>query len=223
MKRIVKGLEPERLRRWKEENAAVPQNLNYGNMPTTEVKSQMMVEQGYLCAYTMKRIQTLGDCHIEHVTPRNQPGQPLHSDIDYNNLLACFPGNKPPLKWNSQYPYGAQRKSGTHVDQNNFVSPLQEDVERRFNYAPDGSVEPVAADAAARNSISVLGLDHEQLVELRKAAIEERVLDAELSADDAATLAVEILTVNSDGRYPEFCIAISQVAGWYAGRIRDRK
>ncbi len=126
-----------------------------------------------------------------------------------------------PPAWNPKYPYGAQRKGGTHIDENNFVSPLREDVERRFHYAPDGSIKTAPGDVAAENSIRILALDHEQLNELRKAAIDERVLDRSLSADDAEALSTEVMTVNSVGRLPEFCLAISQVAAWYANRIRD--
>src|ERR1700740_633010 len=110
MKRIIKGKEPEELRSWKEENVETPQNLIYGNMPTASVKLQMLSEQGYLCAYTMRAISTADDCHIEHGTPQNQPNQPPHLDIAYGNLLACFPGKKSPPNWSPKYPYGAERK-----------------------------------------------------------------------------------------------------------------
>jgi len=65
-------------------------------MPKAAAKLQMLAEQGYICAYTMQAMQMADDCHIEHVVPRNQPNQPLNLDIDYNNMLACFPGRKPP-------------------------------------------------------------------------------------------------------------------------------
>src|SRR5579871_5789995 len=104
MKRIIKGPEPEELRCWKEENSEAPQNLTYDNMPKTSVKLQMLAEQGYLCAYTMQGIATANDCHIEHVIPQSQPDRPQHSDIDYNNLLACVPGVKQPRAWNPRYP-----------------------------------------------------------------------------------------------------------------------
>jgi uncharacterized protein (TIGR02646 family) len=223
MRRIVKGQEPEELRRWKEENAQIPENLKYdrGNWPTRAVKLQMLAEQGHLCAYTMQSIQTEDHCHIEHVVPQSQPNQAPYLDIDYNNLFACFPGDRLPLEWNRRYPYGAQFKGGTYIDEHNFVSPLQEDVERRFHYGPDGSIKASAGDAPAESSIRILYLDHPQLIELRKAAIDERILDAGLSAQDAEVLSVEVMTTNLAGRFPEFCLAISQVAAWYAGRMRD--
>ncbi len=219
MRRIIKGQEPEELRRWKE--AEVPQNLTYDNMPKAAksgVKCQMLAEQGYLCAYTMQRIPTPDGCHIEHVVPRNQ--DPL-LQISYSNLLACTPSDTPGHRpKGGNYPFGAQEKGGTPIDENNFVSPLREDVERRFRYAADGSVKPLGNDGAAESTIKILRLDHPQLVDLRKAAIEECVWDADLSADKAEELSRTIMTVDAAGRIPEFCLAISQVAFWYATRMR---
>jgi uncharacterized protein (TIGR02646 family) len=225
MKKIVKGQEPEALRLWREKNASIPENLKYdrGNWPTRAVKVQMLVEQGHLCAYTMQSIQTEDHCHIEHVIPQSQPGQPPHLDIDYRNLLACSPGNKPPPSWNAKYPYGAQSKGATNINENNFVSPLREDVEHRFHYGPNGSVNGSTDDPAAESTIRILNLNHPQLVELRKAAINERVLDADppLSSEELGTLSVGIMAANSSGRFPEFCLAISQVAEWYARVMKE--
>ncbi|MGO9574335.1 MAG: hypothetical protein ACLPTQ_08410 [Terriglobales bacterium] len=221
MRRIIKGPEPEQLRRWKEENAETPQNLTYNNMPKEGVKLQMLAEQGYLCAYTMQRIRTVNDCQIEHVVPQNQPNQPPHHGIDYGNLLACIPsntpGHNPPAE---SFPYGALKKGGIRVDRNTFVSPLEEDVERRFQYAPDGSVRSLPNDAAASNTITILRLDHSVLNELRKAAIDERVLDIDLSSDEAEALSRTIMIADAAGKIPEFCLAISQVATWYADSTR---
>lgn len=222
MRRITKSQEPEELRSWKELNAIAPQNLTYGNMPKAGVKLQMLAEQGHLCAYTMQRIQTVHDCHIEHIVPQNQPNQPPHLDIDYSNLLACVPsdtpGHRPTI---SNFPYGARKKGGTRIDQGTFVSPLQEDVESRFLYRPDGSIGFVAGDNAAENTIRILALGHGQLADLRKAALEERVLDVDLSADEARTLSQTIMATDSAGRIAEFCLAISQVAAWYADKMRN--
>jgi uncharacterized protein (TIGR02646 family) len=219
VRRILKGQEPEELRRWKEENAEVPQNLTYGNMPKVEVKRQMLTEQGYLCAYTMQRIPTPDDCQIEHVVPRSQD---LLLQISYSNLLACAPSNTPGHRaGGGKCRFGAEEKDQTRVYENNFISPLRDDVERRFQYAPDGSVAHLHNDGAAESTIKILRLDHDQLVDLRKAAIEERVLDVDLSAHEAEDLSHVVMTRNAAGRIPEFCLAISQVALWYATKMRE--
>jgi uncharacterized protein (TIGR02646 family) len=216
MRRIIKGLEPIALRKWKVDNQNVPENLTYGALhgnETRAIRRQMLLEQGYLCAYTMQRIQTVEDCHIEHLVPQTQDHD---RDLDYDNMLACFPGTKPPPEWNPKFPYGAQQKGGTRINDTNFVSPLSVDVENRFQYTLDGSVQATATDAAALSSIEILRLDHSILCELRKAAIEERVLDASLSAEEAIELASTISSPDSSGMLPEFCLAIAQVSDWYA-------
>ena len=222
MKRIKRGEEPDALRMWKEDNRAVPENLVYDALHATEtraIREQMLREQGYICAYTMQRIETVEDCHIEHIVPQNQDHD---RDLDYGNMLACFPGVKPPPEWSPKFPYGAQQKGGTHIYDANFVSPLSVDVEERFQYATDGSVGAAAVgDAAAASSIEILRLDHPALCELRSAAIEERVLDAGLTEKEARELASSISSPDSNGMFPEFCLAIAQVSIWYAKALQQ--
>ena len=93
MKKITKGPVPAALRAWREANEAILENLTYGRggWPSTSVRQSMLEEQGYLCAYTMQRIASTADCHTEHIVPQSQPNQPPYLDIDYSNLLACFP------------------------------------------------------------------------------------------------------------------------------------
>lgn len=223
MRLIVKGAEPEELSRWKAANAEVPENLAYNALHGAEIRAirnQMLIEQGHLCAYTMQRINSVDDCHIEHIVPQSQPPRSPERDLDYENMLACFPGRKVPPEWSPKYPYGAEKKGGTFVNDTNFVSPLTHDVEERFTFAADGSVQPRANDAAAIDSVRILGLDHDVLNDLRRAAVEERVLDASLTVEEAEELAAAIRTPSSTGILSEFCIAISQVSAWYTKAIR---
>lgn len=55
------------------------------------IRESLCREQGYLCAYCMRRISTTSS-HVEHVIPQSKcrPGQ----DVDYNNLLAVCDGNE---------------------------------------------------------------------------------------------------------------------------------
>lgn len=79
------------------------QNACYDNMPTETretLKASLLEEQGYLCAYCMKRI-TLQNMHIEHWFPQNPSEEPVGEEainahrlkcIDYKNLLAVCSG-----------------------------------------------------------------------------------------------------------------------------------
>jgi len=217
MRRITKGPEPEDLRTWRQ--TEVPENRTYDNMPKLAVKRQMLTEQGYLCAYTMQRISTTDDCQIEHIVPRNQDRS---LETAYGNMLACSPSNRPGSRsQRGRCPFGAEEKDQARVDESNFVSPLREDVERRFHYEVDGSVTHLNHDIAAESTIGILQLNHEQLMDLRRAAIEERILDLEtgLTAEEAEHLSQTILAADPGGRIAEFCLAISHVAAWYAGMV----
>ena len=223
MRQIPKGAEPHELANWKAENAALPELLSYESLHgdvKQALRSAMLAEQGYLCGYTMVRVATVDECHIEHIIPQNQIWEEDHSwgrTLEYSNMIVCFPGNRPPPAWSPTYPYGATLKSGTHVDAETFVSPLSDGVEARFAYRANGVVESAKNEAGELTTIQTLGLNQAQLVELRKAAIDEAVLDADLSADQAIDLANQILKMGPGGQLSEFCLAIAQVARWYAG------
>lgn len=218
MKRIVKSQEPTALRRWREANSGIAENLHYnrGGWPGAEIKAALMQEQGYLCAYTMRRITDGRDCHIEHVMSQDQCRRDWpEGEIDFQNLVACCPGN-------GRCPYGAIEKGNHPINQASFVSPLSEDVERRFQYLATGDVVSDASDNAAESTIRILKLDHDELVELRRAAVAEAVLDSDLELPDLRVLAAKIMELNSNGEYPEFCLAISQVASQWPPPTNQR-
>jgi hypothetical protein len=87
--------------------------------------------------------------------------------------------------------------------------------------AADGSVESAANDIAAASTIALLRLNHDQLTELRKAVIDERILDVDLSADEADAVSRSVMATDDEGRIAEFCLAISHVATWLANRLRN--
>ncbi|MDQ1835581.1 hypothetical protein [Massilia scottii] len=139
MKLIRKKPEPAALVDWKTANALLPQNLRYNaaNFPMAGVRASLLSEQGHLCAYTQKRLRTQAECkdadtaescHIEHILPQHR--QILGEDIDYLNLLACFPPGRSKIFCD----YGAQKKDRYDPDNNPFVSPLNPGVEAEFKY-----------------------------------------------------------------------------------------
>lgn len=218
MKRIVKRQEPVALREWREANAGIPENLHYkhGGWPSAAIRTALTQEQGYLCAYTMKRISGNQDCHIEHIMSRDQCRQDWpEGEVDYRNLVACYPGN-------GACPYGARQKDNHPINQTNFVSPLSADVEQRFRYSSNGDISADVSDGAACSTIHILKLDDDELVELRRAAIREAVLDSDLDLPDLQVLAARIMEINSNGEYAEFCLAISQVAGQWPPSTNSR-
>ncbi len=74
-------------------------NANYNNLSKearTTLQDSLLKEQGYLCAYCMRRI-TKENMKIEHFISQDfikNNSDVTITDLDYNNLLACCQGNE---------------------------------------------------------------------------------------------------------------------------------
>lgn len=83
---IKKGKEPNSLTEYKKQS-----NAYYDGCNKADIKKALLQEQGYLCAYCMKRISE-DDMTIEHYNAQS------HTDkkeaLDYNNMLGVCFGNR---------------------------------------------------------------------------------------------------------------------------------
>lgn len=238
MRTIRKGRPPEALIRWKADNAATPQNLYYGSgsFPSEAVRQSLLLEQFHLCAYTLRRLKTVAQCqvdlqdtgascHIEHFLPQSRGVQ--GEDIDYQNLLACYP----PSQSQMACAYGAHAKADTDPLVANVLSPLQARVEAQFSFDERGTVEGKTVDA--RSTIDVLNLNHPALVQDRASVIRGALnpqRGRKLSAKAARTLAQHVLQPDAQNCLTAFCVAVAQAAEKYAereerraGRMKKRK
>lgn len=236
MRKINKGPPDAGLTKWRTDNTATPQNLFYGlaNFPQGQVLNALLKEQGYVCAYTLKRIS--GElAHVEHLKPqtlcksedgiRETLGQPLlREDVAWNNMVACFPEPNPVARPE----YGAVKKDKWwHAE--DFVSPLQANCEGRFLFTADGEISPtVPADIAALTTIRKIGLDNKKLSELRKKAYLVAGIHRRSERPIISVAKVEQLIAkwsNKDAATStcvEFCVPLIQVARAYAHFLRLR-
>ncbi len=228
MRYIKKGAEPHIFKEWKRNNKDSPENLCYKNCPEKNaIKESLLEEQGYLCAYTLQRLNGVDDCHIEHIRPQNTT--PEHA-LDYGNMVACFPNNG----GDTSLRYGAPIKGGTPIVLGeNFISPHHPSCEEYFHYDNQGKVQAVPADyAAAISTIGMLQLNHGNLAELRQSAIEahgiaisrRRVTRNNIkykSAAEARRFAEDVLKPSQKKLEP-FCIALAQIALEYAKKEEKR-
>lgn len=179
------------------------------NPVKSELHQALLSEQGWLCAYTMRRIDDKNS-HIEHIKPETLcRSERVGSDLDYDNLVACFPRKG----MGKRCRYGAPRKDNWWEDDGtDFVSPLQSNCERRFRFDLDGKINAVGKQRAALKTIEVLKLDHQTLTEDRKRVIHEFVYGENgndpLSEAKTNRAIASICQRNIDGRRYEFCVAI---------------
>lgn len=216
MRRIVKTHAPQELVTWCEDNK--DGNHCYGDLCGTDahkvLKDVLIAEQGHICAYT-GRVIARSSSHVEHLKPQSQCAD--WEDVDYKNVVACFPADG----GDTSYGYGAPVKAGWW-DETRFVSPLSDDCERRFRFAWSGHVHPSPDDhQAAYETINVLGLDNEELRKLRESRIKgffgfgSRTRSKPLSIADANLALENIYQLDGNGRLTEFCFVLKQLLPKY--------
>ncbi len=148
---IANQREPAEFREWRRQNAKGV-NYSYDSLPgdvKRAVRLTLIKDQKYLCAYTMKKIW-LEKSHIEHVKPQSKHRE---FDLDYRNMLACFPGDR-----EGMVPYGATYKKDSAIE---ILNPHDPIVDDEFRYASNGEI--IGNSELARQTIEVLNLNHEQL------------------------------------------------------------
>jgi len=212
MKHVKKAGVPHFYKAWRKTMEGTA-NEDYPNGLLNPTKGKLhealLTEQGYLCAYTMKRIGT-DTSHIEHIKPETLCRADLvGSDLDYENMLACFPA----YGMERRYRYGAQERDDWWENGGaDFVKPLDPNCEKRFCFDLDGNIKAVSNHAAAAKTIEKLGLAHSTLTEDRMRVIHEFVFgengDDPLPVAKAKLACGTICSANKQGEFNEFCVAI---------------
>lgn len=221
MKQIVKQGQPQEYTNWRNQmQGDANERYPVPDPPRQQLINQLLSEQGFLCGYTMRRIDNT-NCHIEHIKPESVCRAELRgSDLDYGNMIACFP--KKMAKKQSEYCYGAIYKEDWW-DNNGiqFISPLNPVCENRFDFNLKGEIIPMHADAVL--TIEVLYLDHKSLTEDRKRVIEEFIYgpakNEPLSVSKVNRAIQQIAERKADGTFYEFCIAIQKALQVYKANL----
>lgn len=121
-----------------------------------KVRDLLMQEQGYLCAYCMRRLPderitqdspNIKDAYIEHWQARSFPHVPSdNKGLDYNNMLAVCSGNEmvtmSPGRRKRRY-LTCDRRRG---DRELKVNPLDMDTLRTIYYESDGTIRSTDSD-----------------------------------------------------------------------------
>lgn len=167
-----------------------------------EIKRALVEEQGGLCAYTGIEID-LDSCHIEHLRPRTCWDD--DSDVEYTNMVACFPRNPGDRGEN----FGATAKDRrsnwpcTEEEWNRFVTPLENRCEHCFLYETDGSISAEGENPSAEETIQQLRLHDSELEDRRKRAIEGFIETFSQMDRDALITAIRKKVQQLERRYQQ--------------------
>ena len=215
MKRVTKSHPPSEFQDWLRDNANL--DCSYAALQGKEahraLKRHLLKEQGYLCPYTGRAISNQTS-HVEHIKPQSRCTN--GEDVEYRNMLACFPADG----GDTSYGYGAPVK-GSRWNQGKFINPCQQDCERRFVFTWNGKIKPTAeGDSSAHYTISTIRLDHSALQSMRHSAIKgffgfgRRVKP--LSIEKAKLLLPKIdKLAASSGELRPFCFVLKQLLPKY--------
>ena len=148
MRKIKQGDEPNSLTRWKRQN---PQRA-YGQLSEEirrEIHQYLLDNQFNLCAYCCDRIQSINDCHNEHLEAKqSKPNR----DLDFTNLVASC---------NTKNQCG-----NAHGTASLPITPLQEACETELAYQLSGRVKGLTNQAT--ETLAILNLNNKSLIEKRK-------------------------------------------------------
>lgn len=153
MIKVTKGTEPDRLKNLRER--CIREGLSDGeaykklkNPLKSQVRNQMIGEQGQLCAYCMCRIpradveEGIAPIKIEHIDPRNPSDR--HSNgqgLAYSNLLAVCNGNA--TRKDSAHPHSHEQLTcDAHKGNIEFrkINPCDENTLSSIFYDIEGNI-----------------------------------------------------------------------------------
>ncbi len=205
MKYIKKSEEPESFTVWK--NLAnedwQPTWDDFRKPQKTDVHDSLLQEQGFICCYCGRRINT-DDSHLEHLKPRTTYPQ---SALEYTNILASC--QKDTVR---KEPLHCGKIKDKWYDDNLMISPLDVNCAEFFRYTDDGQILATnnsEKQLAAETTIDKLALNIDKLKNLRAKSIEPilEIINT-ITEEERQNLILGFSETNSKGYYEEFCAAI---------------
>lgn len=187
---IRKDSEPEWLKKFRKTHPSAEYSSKAFDEYKAALKSQLLKEQKYLCAYCCGRID-MKHSHNEHIEPQNPGRYTSRRSLDYTNIVASCMGFK------------GGKTCGKHKENDynpaQFISPLQADCEDFFKYYPDGTMN------GDDYTIELLNLNFYELKNARRAVYRQ------LQNMDRETIEEVFLQESSDMKEP-----FTNVIKWYA-------
>ena len=169
MKYIRKGSAPSSLIAFQRSNPN-PATCYEDYRDKEEWSKVLLEEQGYICAYTMKRISLgSGNMKREHIIEQNET---IAIDINHDNVVAVCMGNEgyPPEEQYADtrkgYVYNKNRRVLLHVN------PCDPQCETKIRYRDTGEiysdnslVHDEIVDDKSRSHLSILNLNFQSLID----------------------------------------------------------
>lgn len=124
MRYIEKHAEPKSLTEYKKQA-----NAYYDGCNKADIRKRLLEDQGYLCAYCMRRINEgeggIVPMKIEHWLPESQCSEA--EKLDFRNMLGVCLGN-------ADHPYACTTCDSHRGDERLTINPLDENLVQKISY-----------------------------------------------------------------------------------------
>jgi uncharacterized protein (TIGR02646 family) len=213
MKRVNKGMSPQRFENWKSNGRKTWSQFKNKTNIKNLVKENLLEDQGYICCYCGKRIELDEMTTIEHFLPKGLPRY-SHLALDYQNLFVSCNGGREERyiqACNNEvktFPLSCDSKKGEEVLP---FGPLSAEYESLVRYSVDGRVTDMTNNGDGAKMIQVLGIgnDNANLVNNRRKAIKPWIEN--LPSTDEIQLIINHYETKMNGRYEEYCFVVKQI------------
>lgn len=135
MRYIQKKSEPESLTQYKKKQGAYYDGYDKKD----DVRESLLKEQGYLCGYCMKRLETCDQVKIEHIVPQSKLLEDERAALDYRIMLGVCYGNE-------GHPKREQTCDAHRGNEKLTVDPFNESSISLIKYQSDGTIYSDNAD-----------------------------------------------------------------------------
>lgn len=190
-----------------------------------QTRSWLLEQQWWLCAYTEISLKDFAHgFHLEHIEPKSK--NPKRT-FDYHNIVISVLHSDALQEFSKQDRFGGHFKLKEY-DPERFVSPLQSDCKRYFDYLSSGKVEPAHElnekdQEKAQYTINQLNLNAPYLVNSRRHwLIEiEDVIDQLLDDISALKRLAECELCDTGGTLRQFHTAAKKRFGRLGDQVMD--
>ena len=137
MIRIKKGREPGKLLWYRQQDGASYEQMD--KEVREELIDQLLREQGHLCAYCMRRIDSPSVVRIEHCRPRHPKDEIVHdkkATLDFKWMLGVCYGNSLVKGVKTEDTTCDAHRKNTELT----INPFDEVSVRKIKYKADGSI-----------------------------------------------------------------------------------
>lgn len=129
MRYIQKGAEPQSLIRYKKEANAYYDGFDKKD----EIRESLLKEQGHLCGYCMRRLESCADVKIEHIVSQSSLKENERAALDYRIMLGVCNGNAGKPR--------RQQTCDTHRGNDDLkINPFNQTLMNMVKYKSDGTI-----------------------------------------------------------------------------------